>query len=82
MRKHLRNGKVFVDRSRNNNKRTTVCVCSLRAKEHPAVSTPLQWKVAAGALRKQVRPTFDSKAVPALVKKYGDLFAPFQTLQQ
>src|SRR5688572_31926567 len=44
MEKRLRKGKVFIDWSQNDDHKTTVCVYSLRAKDHPTVSTPLQWK--------------------------------------
>jgi len=43
MAKKLRKGKVFVDWSQNDQHKTTVAVYSLRARERPAVSTPLQW---------------------------------------
>jgi bifunctional non-homologous end joining protein LigD len=43
MQKHLRGGKVFVDWSQNDSHKTTVCVYSLRAKERPTVSTPVEW---------------------------------------
>ena len=82
MSKSLRKGRVFVDWSQNDDKKTTVSVYSLRAKEHPTVSTPLQWKEVAAALKKKVRLTFESDAVLARVKKHGDLFVPVQTLQQ
>ncbi len=82
MSKALRKGKVFVDWSQNDDKKTTVCVYSLRAKEHPTVSTPLQWKEVAAAVKKKARLSFESDAVLARVKKHGDLFAPVLTLQQ
>ena len=40
MQKSLRRGKVFVDWSQNDDHKATVNVYSLRAKEHPTVSTP------------------------------------------
>jgi len=43
MQKSLRKGKVLVDWSQNDHHKTTVCVYSLRAKDHPTVSTPLTW---------------------------------------
>ena len=82
MSKALRKGKVFVDWSQNDDKKTTVCVYSLRAKEHPTVSTPLQWKEVAAAVKKKARLSFESDAVLARVKKHGDLFAPVLTLKQ
>jgi bifunctional non-homologous end joining protein LigD len=82
MSKSLRKGKVFVDWSQNDDKKTTVCVYSLRAKEHPTVSTPVLWKEVTAALKRKIRLSFESDAVLARVKKHGDLFAPVQTLQQ
>ena len=42
MAKKLRRGKVFVDWSQNDQHKTTVAVYSLRARERPTVSTPLE----------------------------------------
>ena len=41
MTKKLRKGKVLVDWSQNNRHKTTVAVYSLRARERPTASTPL-----------------------------------------
>ena len=84
MQKSLRKGKVFVDWSQNNAHKTTVNVYSLRAKEHPTVSTPVSWEEVASALKKK-KPsllTFEAGAVVDRVKKLGDLFAPVLTLKQ
>ncbi|MGI8965367.1 MAG: non-homologous end-joining DNA ligase, partial [Limisphaerales bacterium] len=43
MAKILRQGKVLVDWSQNDDHKTTICVYSLRAKEKPTVSTPVSW---------------------------------------
>lgn len=43
MAKALRTGKVFIDWSQNNMAKTTVSPYSLRALDHPSVSTPLTW---------------------------------------
>jgi len=52
MKKDLREGKVFIDWSQNDDKKTTVAVYSMRAKDIPSVSTPVTWaevqKAAAG----------------------------------
>src|SRR5260370_29128692 len=53
MKKSLRANKVFVDWSQNDQHKTTVCVYSLRAKEHPAVSTPVTWDEVVLCLKKQ-----------------------------
>jgi bifunctional non-homologous end joining protein LigD len=43
MAKAQRTGKVFIDWSQNNPAKTTVAPYSLRARERPAVSTPITW---------------------------------------
>lgn len=88
MSKKLREGKVFIDWSQNDDKKTTVTVYSLRAKESPTASTPLKWSEVKAALKagKTAKGTkalsFEAKDVLARVKKWGDLFAPVLTLKQ
>jgi len=84
MKKSLRVGKVFVDWSQNDDHKTTVCVYSLRAKERPMVSTPLEWEEVEACLEKKdpKRLVFDSDSVLARVQELGDLFAPVETLKQ
>ena len=43
MKKVEREGKVFVDWSQNHQRKTTIAVYSLRARERPTVSTPVTW---------------------------------------
>ncbi len=43
MTKRLRPGKVLVDWSQNDDHKTTVTVYSIRARERPTVSTPVDW---------------------------------------
>ncbi len=84
MTKTRRTGKVLIDWSQNDAKKTTVCVYSLRATERPSVSTPVEWE--------EVRATRDSKdpaslafeaaAVLERVVERGDLFAPMRSLVQ
>jgi bifunctional non-homologous end joining protein LigD len=84
MTKTRRTGKVLIDWSQNDAKKTTVCVYSLRATERPAVSTPVDWD--------EVRATRDSKDPASLafeagqvlerVVERGDLFAPVLSLVQ
>jgi bifunctional non-homologous end joining protein LigD len=83
-KKELRKGKVLVDWSQNNDFKTTVCVYSLRAKERPTVSTPVEWDEAESALKKKAadRLVFDHKAVLKRVDKKGDLFEPVLKLKQ
>jgi bifunctional non-homologous end joining protein LigD len=84
MQKHLRGGKVLVDWSQNDPHKTTVCVYSLRAKEHPTVSTPVTWDEVATTLKKKNAKllTFEVDEVLKRVKKQGDLFASVLKLKQ
>lgn len=84
MQKALRRGKVLVDWSQNDRHKTTVCVYSLRAKEHPTISTPVTWKEVEAAVRTENPGNlyFEVKDVLPRVKKLGDLFAPVLTLKQ
>ncbi len=84
MTKKLRKCKVFVDWSQNNRHKTTVSVYSLRAKENPTASTPLEWdEVESGSRsRNPGRLAFTSKQVLNRIEKHGDLFAPVQKLKQ
>jgi bifunctional non-homologous end joining protein LigD len=84
MERRLRKGKVFIDWSQNDAHKTTVCVYSLRAKDHPTVSTPLSWKEAEKACKAGAasRLAFDAAEVLRRVKKEGDLFAPVLKLKQ
>ncbi len=84
MAKILREGKVFVDWSQNDDHKTTVCVYSLRAKENPTVSTPLTWKEVETTLKKKDarKLVFKSGDVLKRVEKHGDLFEPVLKLKQ
>ena len=66
MQKDLREGKVLVDWSQNDPHKTTVCVYSLRAKEHPTVSTPVTWDEVEAALKRKKPKTFTSKPTKSL----------------
>ena len=44
MAKEYRTGKVFINWSQNDSSKTMICVYSLRAREKPYVSFPLEWK--------------------------------------
>jgi bifunctional non-homologous end joining protein LigD len=84
MTKTRRAGKVLVDWSQNDAKKTTVCVYSLRALERPTASTPVDWE--------EVRATRDSEDPASLafeagqvlerVDERGDLFAPVLSFVQ
>ncbi|MGA8538986.1 MAG: non-homologous end-joining DNA ligase, partial [Terriglobales bacterium] len=53
MKKAVRTNKIFVDWSQNNQHKTTISVYSLRAREHPTVSTPITWDEVEQALKKK-----------------------------
>src|SRR6185437_7157131 len=84
MRRDIRSGKVFVDWSQNDRHKTTVCVYSLRAKDKPTVSTPLDWDELKSATEKKEasRLSFLSEEVLKRVEKDGDLFEPILKLKQ
>jgi bifunctional non-homologous end joining protein LigD len=84
MQKHLRKGKVLLDWSQNDDHKTTVNVYSLRAKDHPTVSTPVEWgEVEVAAKHKKASLlTFEAPEVLKRVQKQGDLFAPVLMLRQ
>jgi bifunctional non-homologous end joining protein LigD len=76
MTKALRPGRVFIDWSQNNGKKTTVAPYSLRARSQPTVSTPVSWDEVA-ACAEPADLTFTADDVPARIDHLGDLFAPF-----
>ncbi len=84
MKKQLRTGKVFVDWSQNDEHKTTIAVYSLRAREHPTVSTPVTWNEVERALKKKDAGllVFESKQTIARFEKTGDLFEPVLKLKQ
>ena len=84
MKKALRTNKVFVDWSQNDEHKTTIAVYSMRAREHPTVSTPVAWEEVEHALKKKdaQKLAFEAKDVLARVEKMGDLFEPVLKLKQ
>jgi bifunctional non-homologous end joining protein LigD len=84
MAKVLRRGKVFVDWSQNDEHKTTVGVYSLRARERPTVSTPIDWSEVEGVLRSRDPDdlVFTAADVLERVASGGDRFAPVATLEQ
>jgi bifunctional non-homologous end joining protein LigD len=84
MKKSLRTGKVLVDWSQNDDHKTTVCVYSLRAKERPTASTPVDWKEVESCLKKgdESLLVFTSDQVLERAKKLGDLFESVLKLKQ
>jgi bifunctional non-homologous end joining protein LigD len=84
MKKELRKGKVFVDWSQNDQHKTTIAVYSLRAREHPTVSTPVKWEEVEQLLKKKDANllVFEAGEVLKRVEKMGDLFEPVLKLKQ
>lgn len=82
MKKERRQGKVLVDWSQNDQHKTTVAVYSLRAREQPAVSTPVTWDEVEACAAGREPLVFEAEAVLARVDRSGDLFAPLLTLRQ
>jgi bifunctional non-homologous end joining protein LigD len=83
-RKTLRRGKVFIDWYQNNERKTTIAVYSLRARERPTVSTPLTWDEVEKAAEQNDADSlvFEAPEVLERVELHGDLFAPVLELKQ
>jgi bifunctional non-homologous end joining protein LigD len=83
-KKTERSGKVLIDWYQNNERKTTICVYSLRAREHPTVSTPITWdEVEATAESGNASElVFETEDVLKRIEKHGDLFAPVLELKQ
>jgi bifunctional non-homologous end joining protein LigD len=79
-RKELRRGKVLIDWSQNDEHKTTVSVYSLRARERPTVSTPLDWDEVEAADPAAL--VFEAGDLLERVEERGDLFAPVHELKQ
>jgi bifunctional non-homologous end joining protein LigD len=79
-----RSGKVFIDWYQNNERKTTIAVYSLRARERPTVSTPLGWEEVEAAVESGDggRLVFEAEDVLRRVENHGDLFAPVLELEQ
>ena len=84
MTRARRTGKVLIDWSQNDSRKTTVCVYSLRAGKRPTVSTPVAWQEVRDALDSgdAGRLRFEAGEVLERVTEHGDLFAPVLSLVQ
>jgi len=84
MAKVDRRGKIFVDWSQNHQKKTTIGVYSLRARERPTASIPIHWReverTAKGGDPEKLR--FEIPAAIKRIEKEGDLFEPVLRLKQ
>lgn len=79
-----RSGKVLIDWYQNNERKTTICVYSLRARERPTCSTPVTWdEVEATASSGDGSAlVFETGDVLKRLDDQGDLFAPVLELTQ
>ena len=84
MAKAERRGKVFVDWSQNHQKKTTIGVYSLRARELPTASIPLGWREVERAAKSGEAENLRFEIPDAIerVEKEGDLFEPVLKLKQ
>ncbi|HEV7524515.1 MAG TPA: non-homologous end-joining DNA ligase [Acidimicrobiia bacterium] len=84
MTRSKRPGKVFVDWSQNDRHKTTVCAYSLRLRDRPTVSTPLEWSEVEAALDggDPDALAFEAADVLTRVDERGDLYADSLTLHQ
>jgi bifunctional non-homologous end joining protein LigD len=79
-----RSGKVLIDWYQNNERKTTIAVYSLRARERPTVSTPVTWEEVEAAAESgdAADLVFEATDVLKRIEKQGDLFAPVLELEQ
>jgi bifunctional non-homologous end joining protein LigD len=79
-----RSGKVFIDWYQNNERKTTISVYSLRARERPTCSTPITWEEVEKAAEsgKGDHLVFETTDVLQRLDAQGDLFAPVLELEQ
>ncbi len=84
MTKRLREGKVLVDWSQNDDHKTTVTVYSVRAREQPTVSAPVSWEEVQGCLQERDPEllTFTTDQVLERVAADGDPFAMLLSTRQ
>ncbi|MCK9250571.1 MAG: DNA ligase D [Solirubrobacteraceae bacterium] len=79
MAKDLRDGRVLVDWSQNDEHKTTVTVYALRARTRPTVSTPVTWDEVEAAAESDAGAdalAFTVDDVHERVREHGDRFAP------
>ncbi len=82
MAKVKRPGKVFVDWSQNAHHKTTIAPYSLRARDEPTVSTPVEWDEVEACAEGEAVLRFTSDDVLERVESLGDVFAPVLTAEQ
>jgi bifunctional non-homologous end joining protein LigD len=79
-----RSGKVLIDWYQNNERKTTIAVYSLRARERPTVSTPVTWEEVEAVAESGDGSSlvFEAADVIERIEEHGDLFAPVLELEQ
>jgi bifunctional non-homologous end joining protein LigD len=79
-----RSGKVLIDWYQNNERKTTIAVYSLRARERPTVSTPVAWDEVEAVAESGDGSSlvFEAGDVLERIEEHGDLFAPVLELEQ
>jgi bifunctional non-homologous end joining protein LigD len=79
-----RSGKVLIDWYQNNERKTTISVYSLRARERPTCSTPVTWEEVEAAADSGDGSSlvFEASDVLERIEEHGDLFAPVLELKQ
>jgi bifunctional non-homologous end joining protein LigD len=84
MTKARRTGKVLIDWSQNDRRKTTVCAYSLRAGPRPTVSAPVSWEEVRATLRSAdpASLVLEAGAVLERIADRGDQFAPVLSLTQ
>ncbi len=84
MTKRLREGKVLVDWSQNDEHKTTVSVYSVRARDRPFVSAPVSWDEVQACLdaRDPELMSLDTEQGLERVAERGDLFASLLSTRQ
>jgi bifunctional non-homologous end joining protein LigD len=84
MARSLRAGKVLVDWSQNTEHKSMVCAYSVRAKQRPTVSTPVDWDELEGALDAGDPDalSFEMGDVLERAAQLGDIFVPVLTVRQ
>ena len=79
-----RSGKVFIDWYQNNERKTTISVYSLRARERPTCSTPVTGEEVEAVAESGDGSSlvFEANDVLGRIEQHGDLFAPVLELEQ
>jgi bifunctional non-homologous end joining protein LigD len=79
-----RSGKLLIDWYQNNERKTTISVYSLRARERPTVSTPVTWDEVEAVAESGDGSSlvFEASDVLERIERHGDLFAPVLELKQ